>query len=323
MNLPLAFDMWNLQLPVPVALAVVATIGYLIGRRQSRETKDAIELKSRRELKRAELVAKQLEKIALDVRKNLAKHHSNIARFKDRVNDISEGQNETTWRDLCREAEEILGPTLEFAAQIAQAYDEIRQQSNNLMTFTEVRTDPLTGVCNRRTMDEALDQLFALKNRYDTTFSLAILDIDHFKRVNDEQGHLAGDYVLQNVARLLDETVRETDILTRYGGEEFVVLMPHTDFDGACYFAERMRASVEAKLPVTVSIGVAAAVGGESSDLLMHRADEALYAAKSAGRNRVFTHDGSTVDAYAPCETPACAELEQDIDTDTRMTTAK
>ena len=132
------------------------------------------------------------------------------------MSELSGSQDEAAWKDLCKEAEGILGPTLQLAAQIAHAYDEIRRQSNHLMTFTEVRTDPLTGVCNRRAMDETLASLVAMKNRYDAIFSLGMFDIDHFKKVNDELGHLAGDEVLQKVAKLMDECVRETDIVTRY-----------------------------------------------------------------------------------------------------------
>ena len=97
------------------------------------------------------------------------------------------------------------------------------------MSFTEVRTDPLTGVNNRRGLDDALSAQLALKGRYHSTFSLVMFDIDHFKQVNDQEGHLHGDKVLQELSRLFDECIRDTDMVARYGGEEFVVLMPQTD----------------------------------------------------------------------------------------------
>ena len=111
-----------------------------------------------------------------------------MARFKDRVGELSGQNKEAAWHDLCREAEQILKPTLRLAEQISRAYDEIRQQTNHLMSFTEVRTDPLTRVSNRRGLDESLESMFALMDRYDQPFSLAIFDIDHFKQVNDSQG---------------------------------------------------------------------------------------------------------------------------------------
>jgi diguanylate cyclase (GGDEF)-like protein len=248
-----------------------------------------------------------LEKIAWMVRRNLAKHHASLMKFKSRVSDLSGQEQEAAWKDLCREASEILTPTLRLASQIACAYDEIRQQSNQLMSFTEARTDPLTGVSNRRGLDDSLAAQLALMNRYEVGFSVAIFDIDHFKHVNDEHGHLQGDRMLQTVANLLDESARETDFVARYGGEEFVVIMPRTDLAGAGVFAERSRAKVEADMPLTVSCGVAAALDGDTPDSLMARADAALYRAKAAGRNCVCRHDGVQIEpvveeAVAPAE---------------------
>jgi diguanylate cyclase (GGDEF)-like protein len=231
------------------------------------------------------------------VRRNLARHHTSLARFKQRVGQLSYQQQEAAWRELCREASEMLTPTLRLATQIATAYDQIRQQTNHLMMFTEVHTDPLTGISNRRALDDAITSQFAMMNRYDTQFSVAIFDIDHFKQVNDEQGHLQGDQILQRLARLLDESVRETDVLARYGGEEFVVVMPQTGLDGACIFAERLRTKVEREMEVTVSGGVAEALDGDTPETLMARADAALYAAKKDGRNSVSRHTGEQVES--------------------------
>ena len=197
-------DLWAIHLPIPFILAVVATLGYLFGRRTHAADSEA-SARSRRELRRAQLVAAELEKIAWELRKSLAQHNASVARFKDRVGKLSEQSQQGAWKELCREAEEILKPTLRLAAQISNAHEEIRQQSANLMTFTEVRTDPLTGVNNRRGLDDALTAQFAMMNRYDMRFSLAMFDIDHFKRVNDQEGHLCGDRMLQKMARMLDE----------------------------------------------------------------------------------------------------------------------
>ncbi|HEY5315770.1 MAG TPA: GGDEF domain-containing protein [Pirellulales bacterium] len=285
------FDLTQLHLPGTVALAVVAVIGYFVGRRQ-RFLAAENDQHSRRELKRARAIARDLERITQEVRKSLARHHSSVARFKNRVSVLGADRSEAAWKELCREAESILGPTMQLAAHIAQAYDQIRQQSSQLMSFTEVRTDPLTGVSNRRAMDDALASLTAMKHRYEVIFSIAIVDIDHFKSVNDQRGHVAGDQVLQAVAKLMDDTARETDIVTRYGGEEFVVLMPQTELSGACVFGERIRQAIERKLSLTVSVGVAEALDSESAEDLLRRADAALYLAKSCGRNRVGRHDG-------------------------------
>ncbi len=289
-------DLWTIEIPVPVALAFMAAIGYLVSLWKRPATNDMV-IRSRRELHRAQVVASELEKIAWSVRQSLAKHHASVLRFKERVGKLSDRQQDAAWRELCREAEEILKPTLQLGTQIANAYDEIRQQSANLMTFTEVRTDPLTGVNNRRGLDDALAAQLALMARYNVVFSLVMFDIDHFKEVNDQQGHLNGDRVLQELARLLDECIRETDIVARYGGEEFVIVMPQTDLDGAAVFTERLRATVAARMTISVSGGVTAAVENDTPDTLIARADEALYAAKGAGRNCVFRNDGYSAPA--------------------------
>lgn len=290
-------DLGNVNLPITVALAFIAVVGYLFGRRSGRALAvSQVDELARREVKRARAVARELEAIAGTIRKNLATHHVSLGRFKERMSKLTLEDRDDGWAQLCRDAEEVVKPTLRLAAQIAQAYDEIRQQSNLLMSFTEIRTDPLTRVSNRRAMDESLETMFSRLRRYGEKFSVAIFDIDHFKKVNDEMGHLYGDRTLQAVAQLIDESVRDTDIVARYGGEEFVVMMPHTALEGACTFSERLRHNVEKSLDVTISGGVATADPGDAGPAgLLTRADAALYAAKAAGRNCVFSHGGNDV----------------------------
>ncbi|MEX2114441.1 MAG: GGDEF domain-containing protein [Pirellulales bacterium] len=286
------------EIPLPMALAVIAVLGYLAGRTSRANALNEAD-KARRELRRAKAVAKELEQIAEGVRKQLASHHLSVARFKDRVTELSGQEKGAAWSELCRETEQILKPTLRLAEQISRAYDEIRQQTNHLMSFTEVRTDPLTRVSNRRGLDESLESMFALLERYDQPFSLAIFDIDHFKQVNDTKGHLHGDRTLQAVAGLLDDAVRDTDIVARYGGEEFVVVMSHTTLENACQFAERVRSLVESNLSLTISGGVAQAMDGDNPQTLLSRADAALYSGKAAGRNRIFRHTGAQIEPAA------------------------
>jgi diguanylate cyclase (GGDEF)-like protein len=293
------FNFLAIPIPISVALAFVALIGYVFGRR-SRPAANDIPGRSRRDVRRAQLVAAELEKIAWDLRKALVRHHTSVSKFRERVGKLNEQQQEAAWKDLCREAEQILRPTLRLAAQISNAHDEIRQQSVNLMTFTEVRTDPLTGVNNRRGLDDTLGTQLALMNRYGTRFSVAMFDIDHFKQINDVQGHLYGDQILSQLARMIDDAVRETDVVARYGGEEFLVIMPETDLEGATYLADRLRAQIAAAMPVTVSGGVAEALDGDSHESLVGRADAALYGAKSAGRNCVFRHTGDGAELVMP-----------------------
>jgi len=285
-------SLWDVQVPTSLALAAVAVMGYLVGRWRNAAPQNIVAIESRREVKRAQLVAKELEQIAEQVRVNLAQHHASVARFKDRVRQVKAGAQSEGWNDICQEAEGILGPTLELAQQIAKAYDEIRQQGNHLMTLTELRTDPLTGVNNRRALEEMLSNLFTMRSRYELTFSVALIDVDGFRNVNEEEGHARGDRVLQSLARLLTDSLRETDFVARYGGEEFAVVMPQTPLDGACRNAERLRRLIQERIKLTVSIGVAAAEDGQNTQVLLGHADQALQAAKRHGRNQVFRHDG-------------------------------
>jgi diguanylate cyclase len=311
MLLAVEFDILRFGIPGPVGLALVALLGYIVGRVQ-RTPPTAGETQVRREIKRAHGVARNLETIATAIRKDVAKHRASLDRFKDRVRELQDKQNQDGWQALCEEAEKMLGPTMKLASQLAYSYDQIRRQTNDLMTFTAVRTDPLTGICNRRALDDSLSSLVAMKKRYDLGFSLAMFDIDHFKKINDERGHLVGDDTIKNVAKLLDESARETDVVTRFGGEEFVVLMPQTELRGACVFAERFRRHVETSLGITVSGGVTSAYGGtDTPESILQRADAALYTAKQTGRNRTYWNDGSTIElnaSTAPHETPRDVE---------------
>ncbi len=160
-------------------------------------------------------------------------------------------------------------------------------------------TDTLTGVPNRRALDEDLGRICHLANRHNESHSLILVDLDHFKAVNDTHGHLIGDQVLRMSADGLTRTLRNSDRVYRFGGEEFAVLLPHTDAPHAREAAERIRLAlaslaldrlVGAPLCITASCGVATHLAGESPEQWLARADEALYRAKQAGRNqtRVF-----------------------------------
>lgn len=280
------------------ALAAVALLGYLIGRRRMLAAAENGAI-ARREIERAQAVAQQLEKIAAVVGGELSKHHTSVARFKQRVTELGDQERDGAWKKLCDEAEEMLRPTLQLANEFARAYDEIRYQTSHLMAFADVRTDALTGVRNRRALDECLAGLLALRHRYNQPFAVVILDVDHFKKINDELGHLNGDHVLRAVATLLDQAVRETDTVARFGGEEFVIVLPHTDLEGGAVFAERLRQTVATQnlggVRVTVSMGLATPLEGENAAGVLTRADEALYQAKRAGRDRVYRHTGTQI----------------------------
>ena len=155
----------------------------------------------------------------------------------------------------------------------------------------EAMTDPLTGIANRRAAEVALKKEFARAERAGTPLSIALFDIDHFKRVNDEHGHLAGDEVLRRVALSLAGAARLTDTVARWGGEEFLAVLP-VALDGATAFCERVRGAIEGlSCPnvgrVTISAGVVQVRPHESLEKALERVDQRLYAAKDSGRNRV------------------------------------
>ena len=160
----------------------------------------------------------------------------------------------------------------------------------------DVIVDPLTGIYNRRYFKERFVIERERCARTGKAFSLIIADLDHFKSINDKYGHAAGDHVLNVAAARLSDVIRSSDILARFGGEEFVVLAPHTDGFEAVNLGERLKRAVEStditipgvgQTRVTASFGVAESQIGEESDALFARADAALYDAKEAGRNRV------------------------------------
>jgi diguanylate cyclase (GGDEF)-like protein len=158
---------------------------------------------------------------------------------------------------------------------------------------THAQVDGLTGLANREKLDVELARSLSLADRSGQPLAVAMIDLDHFKRINDEHGHLVGDEVLRGLASRLAQGVRAMDTVGRWGGEEFLLLCPNTDAGGALAVAEKLRSAVAAEpfaegVSLTISLGVAIASGKEAPDVMLDRADRALYEAKKAGRNRVM-----------------------------------
>ena len=179
---------------------------------------------------------------------------------------------------------------IEQKAELAHAFALLQEVASR---------DELTSLVNRRHMQQRIEEEAALQLRTHEPFCLALIDLDHFKRVNDQHGHAMGDLVLKEFAQAALEVLRQTDVLARWGGEEFVVLLPNTPLEQAHQLAERMRESVaysaqlyasDDAVRVTISIGVAATATGQPTtlDLLVQAADRALFDAKRAGRNQVW-----------------------------------
>ena len=178
--------------------------------------------------------------------------------------------------------------------KLRESSDEIRQQNSELERLAT--TDPLTECLNRRSFFEQFESTWKTAERHGHQLSLAMVDIDFFKSINDEFGHSTGDDVLRGIAEVLRTEARTGDLVCRFGGEEFCVLFPHTDIEAAQQAAERFRIAIEAKrfpqLSVTASLGVSAvALGAGNAQELLDQADKCLYVAKRNGRNQVVRWD--------------------------------
>ncbi|XHF31151.1 diguanylate cyclase [Pseudomonas chlororaphis] len=192
--------------------------------------------------------------------------------------------------------QEVAGRLKSLAERVAHMEQEALGYREHLEEQRQkALIDPLTGLPNRAAWTERLEHEIAQWQQHGNTLSLAMLDLDHFKRINDNYGHLAGDKVLKIIATVLRKRLRGSDFIARFGGEEFVLLLPATPPAVGAKLLETLRASIEAcpfhfkgeRVTITVSMGLAAFRPGEHSDLVLKRADQALYRAKNAGRNRV------------------------------------
>lgn len=211
---------------------------------------------------------------------------------RHKVQGLSEGAVDYVTKPFVNE--ELLA-RVKVQLRLKGLQDELIEKNRRLEELT--RIDHLTQLGNRRHLMETLQAEFARSVRHGGSLSLVLADIDHFKRTNDQFGHLVGDRCLQLVANTLVSQLRKSDSAARFGGEEFAVILPQTDMVGARVVAERFREAVAAscllveggKVPMTVSLGVATHPGGQinSVERLIKSADDALYAAKNAGRNRV------------------------------------
>lgn len=216
-----------------------------------------------------------------------------------------QGQDEMVIRALELGVNDYLVRPLDPNELLARSVTQIRRKrysdclrASLTQSIELAVTDALTGLNNRRYLDTHLGRLVERSNKHDRPLSVLITDIDHFKAINDVHGHEGGDEVLREFAKRLRGAVRGADLACRYGGEEFVVIMPDTSQDVAAQIAERLRGAIAAvafkvpssavDVPVTTSVGVATLdTVGEDAASLLRRADQALYQAKNAGRNRV------------------------------------
>lgn len=196
---------------------------------------------------------------------------------------------------------QILAANEQLRHRLTMAEAELRQRDEQAASYlSEARTDVLTGLPNRRVFNDELARCLEAFRAYEAPFALVLVDVDRFKGLNDQFGHLAGDAVLADLGRALRTAVRTCDVAARFGGEEFALLLPRTDAAGGQQTAERVRRAIEetqffhdgAFIGVTVSCGATLALAGDEPESLIKRCDAALYASKRGGRNMSHWHPG-------------------------------
>jgi diguanylate cyclase len=231
-----------------------------------------------------------------------AEFSGDVLKYQDQLDHINQKvrSGDAPREELLGMVQQMMDTNRQLHLRLENTEKKLENQTDQLASYLkEARTDGLTGLLNRRAFDKTTDDLFSAWQKKQQAFGIALIDIDHFKQINDNFGHPAGDAVLKQLARMIQSELSNTVCVARYGGEEFGVLSlaPAHELASAL---DRLRSLIsqtpivhEGKIiPVTLSGGVAQVASGERIGALVRRADEALYASKVGGRNRIHLHDG-------------------------------
>jgi len=255
-----------------------------------------------RDRERARAALARIRELANSVAHDVGAHNTRVQEITTDLHEYRIEGNEDIDGVVLATVAEMMKANEQLQSQLASAEQKLQQQAEEIEHHAATaRTDPLTQVNNRRAFDLELERRFVEWKRLQSPYSVVLIDVDFFKKFNDVHGHQAGDEVLRGVARVLNEAMREMDVVCRYGGEEFAIIMPATEGEQARQGAERARTAIEAAkfqfegttLQVTASVGVAEIQLGEDNETLIRRADEALYASKKQGRNTTHFHTGT------------------------------
>ena len=254
-----------------------------------------------RNVRRIRSFAARLYRLVNSVADDVDQHQTQIRQVNEELaSAMPEGGGGLT-EFVLRTVAQIVHINERLQERLSAAEEKLQRQTEQIESqIAQARTDALTGLPNRRAFDDELGRRVAEWKRKCVTFCLMMIDIDHFKRLNDRHGHPTGDHALREIAEVLGKMIREMDMVARVGGEEFAVILPSTNSRDAVRTAERTRLAVASEkyvidqtdLPLTVSVGLTAVKTGDDSLSLIKRADAALYCAKRAGRNCGFFHDG-------------------------------
>src|SRR3954451_13724545 len=256
---------------------------------------------SKHDLIQAELIAKRLQALADEMSSSVGEHRSKL----DQASHLLTSGANTSDESLAELVVDVIGDVVRanqnLKSKLDTAEGRLQEQAVEIEAhMSRSLTDALTGLPNRREFNERLEERMGAWNRRRDVFSLLLLDVDHFKKLNDKYGHLTGDQVRATIGRALRGAIRREDAVARFGGEEFEILLPSTSLNDAVLAAQKVREAVARvsinrggqQLTVTVSGGLATIESNERVESLIQRADSALYSAKEAGRNCTFLHNG-------------------------------
>ncbi len=272
-----------------ILLILGGIVGYIVGRRAT----------SKQEVDKKQFLdfLRELSSWTSEFSGDVSKYQSQLSSLSAEVGPKGAVNNDKLQALLSR----IMNINEQLQHRLDTAEERLEEQTGQISSYlTEARTDALTGLFNRRAFDRSTDELYAAWSKSNESFSLCLLDIDHFKRINDSQGHQAGDEVLRQLGRQLQTEFADVRCIARYGGEEFAVLTKESG-PVAAKRMDEFRSRIEnlaiafdgKEIPVTVSVGCAQIDAEDRIGNLVRRADEALYASKLGGRNRVHLHDAT------------------------------
>jgi len=282
-----------------------AAAGATSGGESSTTEIEKLRQKQREDSAKVEEALQQVFRLTGRIGHDVGEHNARVKQINEEITGAAQGgSGDDLQSTILAAVAKVTEANEKLQGELRSAEAKLAEQSAALQSQMEMaRTDALTGALNRRAFDDEMQRRVSEYQRYRTPVSLLLFDIDHFKKFNDTYGHQTGDDVLCHVACTLSMVMRDVDLVCRYGGEEFAIILPATDSKGAVLAAERARTAIERmvvessgqNLKVTISGGIAEVVPNEDLDALVARADQGLYASKKGGRNCVHLHDGKNL----------------------------